>query len=241
MIEKPKLEVSLSPALFHLFDIKDTVVVIIDIFRATSTICAALHNGAKQVIPIASEEECRSYAALHNPEYITAGERSGKIIEGLDYGNSPLEYAPEVIAGKTLVLTTTNGTKQLHLAKSAQQIIIGSFLNLDVICEYLIQSNQKVLLACSAWKDRINLEDALFAGAVVSKIQSHFQMTCDSAAMVSALYEQSQKQTSLLEFLKHSSHYKRLSNFGLYEDLAYCTTMNLNPVLPIFDGKALHI
>src|SRR5690554_809498 len=172
MKKMPILEVCFSPALLHLYDLKNTVVVVIDIFRATSTICAALYNGAEKVIPIASVEECLSYKV--DPEVITAGERDGKIIEGLKNGNSPLEYDPEIIKGKTLVLTTTNGTKMLHMSKAAEQIIIGSFLNLNKVCDYLISQNKKALLACSAWKDRVNMEDTLFAGAVAHQVQNHF-------------------------------------------------------------------
>src|SRR5580698_4989865 len=119
---KPRLEVCFSPALLHLYDTKDTVVVIIDIFRATSTIAAALHNGAKCIIPVASVAECISIGeSIDNS--ITAGERDGKIAEGLQNGNSPLEYPKEFIDGKTLVLTTTNGTRLLHMIQDAECII----------------------------------------------------------------------------------------------------------------------
>lgn len=237
MNNKPVLEVCLSPALLHLFDLKETIVVIIDIFRATSTICAALDNGAKAVIPIASVDECLSINEELN--CLTAGERDGKVIEGLKHGNSPLEYNRELIEGKTLYLTTTNGTKLLHLAKDAEQIIIGSFLNLDAVCSYLVQSGKKVLLACSAWKDRINIEDSLFAGAVVDQIKDHFMLKCDSTIMAHSLFLQSKSYASILDSLKMSSHYSRLSGFGLQKDLAYCTTLNLHPVLPVFNGKEL--
>src|ERR1700758_5199729 len=113
-LEKPSLEVCLSPALLHLYNTKDVIVVIIDIFRATSTITAALHNGAKCVIPVASVAEC--VALGHEiPGSITAGERDGKIAEGLQHGNSPLEFPPSFIKDKTLILTTTNGTRLLHM------------------------------------------------------------------------------------------------------------------------------
>src|SRR5690606_23687430 len=136
MSEKPLLEVCLSPALLHLFDTRNTIVVIIDVFRATSTIAAALHNGAQKVIPIATVEDCLS---MHKrlPDCITAGERDGKVVPGLQYGNSPLEYHPEFIQGKTLALTTTNGTKLLHMVQDAAQIIKGSFLNLTAVAEFL--------------------------------------------------------------------------------------------------------
>ena len=240
MNEKPSLEVCLSPALLHLYDTKDTVVVIIDVFRATSTIAAALHNGAKVVIPVASVEEC---IAMKDKEEncITAGERDGKVAPGLQYGNSPLEYPTSFIEGKTLALTTTNGTKLLHMVQDADSIITGSFLNLDVVCQYLIQQNKNVLLACSAWKDRVNIEDSLFAGAVAEIVKEHFSLQCDSTRMVRELYIRSQEYPSLLEFVKDSNHYRRLSGFGLIKDLEYCTTPNLHPVVPIYNGRELVI
>lgn len=238
MIENPSLEVCLSPALLHLYDTTDTIVVIIDVFRATSTIAAALHNGAKMVIPVATVEECIDMKdKVEN--CITAGERDGKVAPGLEYGNSPLEYPRSFIQDKILALTTTNGTKLLHMVKGAEAIIIGSFLNLDAICAYLIAQGKKVLLACAAWKDRVNLEDSLFAGAVAEKIKPHFNLECDSTRIVRELYLQSKQYPSILEFVKDSNHYRRLAGFGLLKDLEYCTTLNLHPVVPIYNGKEL--
>jgi 2-phosphosulfolactate phosphatase len=234
---KPRLEVCYSPALLHLYDTTDAVVVIIDIFRATSTITAALHNGARSVIPVASVAECIAVGESI-PGSLTAGERDGKIVPGLQYGNSPLEFKPGFIDGKTLVLTTTNGTRLLHMVENAHEILIGSFLNLTVICDYLRQCNRKVVLGCASWKDRYNLEDTLFAGAVVDRIGDTFDINCDSARGARHLYRSS-GGTDLLEFLKDSSHYLRLSNYGLQRDLEYCTTPDLHPVIPVLRGREL--
>lgn len=240
MIEKPLLEVCLSPALLHLFDTRDTIVVIIDVFRATSTIAAALHNGARAVIPVASVAECIGMKDQVD-NCITAGERDGQVAPGLQYGNSPFEYPPDFISGKTLALTTTNGTKLLHMVRDADTIITGAFLNLDAVCNYLLQRNKKVLLACSAWKDRVNMEDTLFAGAVTSRLREHFTVHCDSALMAGKLYAQAAAYPVLLDFLRDTSHYRRLSGFGLVKDMEYCTTPNLHPVVPVYNGKELEI
>lgn len=238
---KPRLEVCFSPALLHLYDTTDTVVVIIDIFRATSTITAALHNGARCVIPVASVAECIDLGR-DIPGSITAGERDGKIAAGLQHGNSPLEYPVEFINDRTLVLTTTNGTRLLHMVKDAAAIVIGSFLNLQAICNYLQAEGKNVLLGCASWKDRFNMEDTLFAGAVVHHIGHAFDINCDSARAARILYE-STTGTDLLEFLKDSSHYRRLSAYGLVQDMQYCVTPDLHPVVPILRGRdivALH-
>ena len=232
----PRLEVCLSPALLHLYDTRGAVVVIIDIFRATSTITAALDNGAGSVIPVASVEECISIGkSLDNS--LTAGERDGKVAAGLEYGNSPLEYPRSFVEGKTLVLTTTYGTRRLHMGQDAGMIVIGSFLNLGAICDFLVQTNMNVILGCAAWKDRFNLEDTLFAGAVVESVAQHFEINCDSARAACHLHKAS--GGNYLDFLKDSSHYKRLAGFGLVKDMEYCTTPNLHPVVPVLRENRL--
>jgi 2-phosphosulfolactate phosphatase len=235
-IHKPSLEVCLSPALLHLFNTKDTITVIIDIFRATSTIVAALDNGAKSVIPVASVAECISLGNEIDGS-ITAGERDGKVADGLQYGNSPTEYPIAFVSGKTLVLTTTNGTRLLHMVNGAAEIIIGSFLNIDAVCNYLIGQNKNVLLACASWKDRFNLEDTLFAGAVVAKVKDYFTVNCDSA--VASLSFHNDSKGDYFNYLKQGAHYKRLSGFGLESDMIYCTTTNIHPIVPILRGKEL--
>ncbi|MBS0026011.1 2-phosphosulfolactate phosphatase [Chitinophaga sp. 22321] len=233
---KPSLEVCLSPALLHLFDVKNSIVVIIDVLRATSTICTALYNGASRVIPVSSVEECVNIGRAIGG--ITAGERDGKIAEGLAYGNSPFEYPRDFVENKTLVLTTTNGTKLLHMAKDAIQIITGSFPNISAVCEYLISQNQNVILGCAAWKDRINMEDTLFAGAVVSRIKQHFDVNCDSAIAAETLYESAKHD--IYTFMKQASHYQRLARYGLEKDIHYCLTPDGANVLPLFrDGELI--
>lgn len=234
---KPRLEVCLSPALLHLFDVKNSIVVIIDVLRATSTICTALYNGAAKVIPVASVEECVSIGRLLNA--ITAGERDGKIADGLLHGNSPFEYPNEFIGGKVLVLTTTNGTKLLHMAKDAIQIVTGSFPNISAVCEYLIGQGQNVILGCAAWKDRVNMEDTLFAGAVVSRIKTHFEMNCDSALTAETLYNSA--KADIFGYMKQASHFQRLAKYGLEEDIRYCLTNDGANVLPILRNGELVI
>ncbi|MBS1585591.1 MAG: 2-phosphosulfolactate phosphatase [Bacteroidetes bacterium] len=234
---KPRLEVCLSPALLHLYDTKGAIVVIIDVFRATSTIAAALHNGASKVIPVATVSECIELG-LRMTGSITAGERDGTIAEGLAHGNSPSEYPRRFVENKTLILTTTNGTRLLHMVQDAGTIITGSFLNLGAVCDYLSGQNANVLLACSAWKDRFNLEDTLFAGAVATRLRDQYDINCDSTRAACYLYERS-GGNDLISFLRDSSHYKRLAAYGLEADLQYCATPDLHPVLPILKGNEL--
>jgi len=237
---KPALYTCLSPSLLKLYDVSNSIVVIIDVLRATSTIATALQNGAKAIVPVDSVAECirigKQIAA------ITAGERDGQVAEGLEYGNSPFEYPASFVNGKTLVLTTTNGTKLLHMAldKGAKEIITGSFPNLDAVCEHLVKKNEPVLLGCAAWKDKINIEDTLFAGAVIDKIQEHFDIQCDSSQIALNLYHDA--KADLYEFMKanNASHYHRLTNYGLEKDIRYCLTPGGANVLPSYrDGKLM--
>jgi 2-phosphosulfolactate phosphatase len=237
---KPSLYTSLSPALLNLYDLDHTTVVIIDILRATSTIATALFNGAKCVIPVDSVSKCIQLGK--QIDGITAGERDGKIAEGLKHGNSPFEYPEEFIGNKTLVLTTTNGTRLLHMAleKGAARIITGAFCNLNSVCNYLLAENKNVILGCAAWKDKVNIEDLLFAGAVVNKIKDSFSVNCDSSQIAESLFLDGQHD--LFKFLKekNASHYHRLMGFGLEKDIRYCLTLNNADVLPFYeDGKLI--
>ncbi|MCX8019808.1 MAG: 2-phosphosulfolactate phosphatase [Chitinophagaceae bacterium] len=233
MSQKPPLFTVLSPALLHLYEPKDSIVVIIDVFRATSTIAAALYHGAKYVIPVDSVS--KAIEISRKISGIAAGERDGKIAEGLHHGNSPLEYSSDFIKDKILVLTTTNGTRLLQMAvdQSAQVIISGSFPNLAAVCDFLASGQKKVLLSCAGWKDRVNLEDALFAGAVIHYIGKYFTIHCDSSLMAKVMYEKN--KNDLLGFAPQMTHYHRLvERFGLIEDIRYCLSENVAPVLPVY-------
>ncbi len=237
MSNKPTLNTSLSPALLHLYDLSNSVVVIIDVFRATSTIASALYNGAKCVIPVDSVPKAIEISKSIGG--IAAGERDGMIAEGLQHGNSPLEYGREFIENQTLVLTTTNGTRLLQMAldKGADTIISGSFPNLSAVCDYLIAERKNVVLGCAGWKDRFNLEDTLFAGAVISRLKKEFMIHCDSSLMAESMYNK--HKNNLAGFAPKLTHYHRLvERFGLIEDIKFCLTADLANVLPLYkEGK----
>jgi 2-phosphosulfolactate phosphatase len=238
MSNKPSLYTSLSPALLHLYDLSNSVVVIIDVFRATSTIASALHNGARSVIPVDSVPKAIEIGK--NIGGIAAGERDGMIAEGLQHGNSPLEYSREFIGGKTLVLTTTNGTRLLQMAldRNASTIISGSFPNLSAVCDFLLKEKKNVVLGCAGWKDRFNLEDTIFAGAVIDRIAEHFTIHCDSSLMAQKMYLQ--HKDDLHAFAPQLTHYHRLvDRFGLIDDIKFCMTPDGANVLPLYSNGQL--
>lgn len=236
-MSKPVLHTLLSPRLIDLYNVQGSIVVIIDVFRATSTIATALYNGAKKIIPVDSVDKC--IAIGKECGGITAGERDGKVIEGLSYGNSPAEYGRDFIENKILVLTTTNGTRLLHMAlqNGADEVMTGSFPNLSKVCEYLTAQNKNVILGCSAWKDRFNLEDTLFAGAVISRIKENFTIHCDSSLMAEEMYNL--QKDNMKAFIRKTTHWHRLAGYGLESDLEYCVTPDVAPVLPFYKGGDL--
>ncbi len=238
---KPVVQTVLSPALLNLYELNSSIVVIIDVLRATSTIATALHHGAKEIIPVATVAECIQLGK--QMDAITAGERDGKIAEGLQYGNTPSVYTPKFVGGKTVVLTTTNGTRLLHqaLEADAEEIITGAFCNLSSVCQYLVQRQKNVLLACAAWRNRVNLEDTLFAGAVIDQIKDQFEIKGDSSQIAEILYQEA--RPGLFEYMKNkkASHYQRLMDQGLEADIRYCLSVNSADTLPVYENGRLAV
>ncbi len=232
-----KVEVVCSPELFPVyFDNKDCVVVVIDVFRATSAICAAFESGIKSLIPVTSVEEAITYK---QKGYKVGAERNAEIVEGFDFGNSPLMFKDDRFAGESLVLTTTNGTRALEIAKEANNVIIGAFTNLTAVCDYIERLDKDVLLLCAGWKGRFNLEDTLYAGAVAQKLAKNlrFQNLSDSSMAAIDMYNNA--KDDLFGFLGESSHRKRLSRLNMEEDIIYCLTEDLSDVVPILQGDTL--
>jgi 2-phosphosulfolactate phosphatase len=215
------IEVVLSPALLHLSNVKDKNVVVIDILRATSTICTAIHHGASSIKALRTPEEAK---LMSSHGYITAAERDGNKLEGFDMGNSPFECMNGKVQGKSIALTTTNGTKCIEAAENARarNVYSGSFLNLKAMALKLASEQTDVILLCAGWKDSFNLEDTLFAGALASEISSltETDIDCDAALMSMDIYNLA--KSDLVGYLKKSSHYKRLSHLHHEEDMVYC-------------------
>jgi len=231
-----KIEVCYTPQAYNLFHKDEAVVVVIDVFRATSAIVTAFYNGVSKMIPVATVQEAKEYQANG---FMAAAERDGEMIEGFELGNSPFGYMNSKVKGKTIAISTTNGTQAIEASRKASKIIIGSFLNLEVVCDYLVAQKKDVILVCAGWKNKFNLEDTLFAGAVVDKLttESDFQIDCDSAIASKHLY--CLAKDNLYDFLSNSSHRNRLAKLDLERDIKYCLTLNLCPIIPIMEGKYL--
>lgn len=229
-----KIEVCLTPALINLYAIEERIVVVIDILRATSSIVYGIDNGAAAIIPVAQVEDCLNYA---DKGFLLAAERNGEVVEGYDFGNSPFSYTAEKVAGKTVVLTTTNGTKALHLARKAHQVVIGSFLNLQALSEWLKTQERDVLLLCAGWKDQFNLEDTLFAGAVVNQLKSSFSPADDASVAAEDLYLLA--KDNLRAYVGKSSHSHRMVALNIEEDVKFCLQQNICEAIPVLVGDSL--
>ncbi|UXE66926.1 MAG: 2-phosphosulfolactate phosphatase [Chryseotalea sp. WA131a] len=221
------IDVCLSPELMHLYNVKDRTVVVVDILRATSCMVTALANGAESIMPFADLDECRK---MKTRGFVTSGEREGKKVEGFDKGNSPFEYMGDEVRGLKIAFTTTNGTQAIEKSKDAKQVIIGSFLNLTAVVKNLLLGENSVLIVCAGWKGRVNLEDTLFAGAVVEKLKDYLGPDCDAPLAARHLYNLAKDNMS--GFLGESSHIKRLNRLNIHEDFEFCLTVDKYNVLP---------
>ncbi len=231
-----RLEVCFSPALFDIHLNREANCVIIDVLRATSSICTALMNGATSLIPVSNTETLRQYKS---EGYVVAGERDGITLDFADFGNSPTNFSRENIEGKTVIYTTTNGTKSIMMASECHSVTIGSYLNFSALCSWLEEEQRDVLLFCAGWKNRFNLEDTLLAGAMCKRLLEggRFISECDSVAASLDLWQLA--EPDLLSYVEKAAQRGRLRQKRLDDILAYCHTFDLTRVIPVLRGNAL--
>lgn len=220
------LEVCFTPELIHLHDVAGKTVIVVDILRATSCMVTAFAFGVDRIKPFAELEDCR---IMGKSGFITSGERNGEKVEGFDKGNSPFEYMEE-IRGKKIAFTTTNGTQAISKSLAAKDVVIGAFLNLSAVSKYVAEGPNDILIVCAGWKGRVNLEDTLFAGAVVDRLKGQVNVDDDSAVIAHHLYTLAKNDK--VEFLRNASHIKRLNRLGIEKDIAFCLTEDTYQVVP---------
>jgi 2-phosphosulfolactate phosphatase len=230
---RPILETCLSPALIGQHDLSGKTAVVIDVFRATTTIVTALESGIAEVRPVLQLQEA---FALASEDYLPAAERDGNVAEGFEYGNSPLQYRNlNGLKGKRLALTTTNGTRCVALSQDAEEIVAGALRNRSAVARYLLATGRDAVLFCAGWKDRPNLEDTLLAGALTEALIAHF--ACGDDATWSALTLWEAARSDLSNWARRTSHYKRLVDKGMREDVLHCLELDNSQVVPVLrDG-----
>ena len=231
-----KIEICFSPSLLDLYQHQDSVVVVTDVFRATTTICTAFANGAQSIIPVATEQEALSYKSLG---YLVGAEQSTERCSFADFGNSPAEYSVEKVNRKSLVIKTTNGTKAIKGASQCHCLLIGAFVNLQALANRILAIGKDVLIVCSGADGRICLEDSLFAGALTSTLlaEEGVEAASDGARLAVALWHQANRNFSA--FLMQSEHALRLMRHGFRNDLNYCLRKSILGVVPELQGDKL--
>ena len=241
MLSKQSINVCLVSDLFKNYHLTDsTIVVVVDLLRATSVISTAFHYGIKDIIPVSSVADAKKF--LNTKNTIVAAERNAEALDGFDYGNSPFQYMNSEIKNKTLVLTTTNGTKAINMAKKFQ-VITACFINADSICNYLINSKRDILILCSGWKGVFNLEDSIFSGYLIDRLTSRkeYNINCDSAQVSQHLNKLA--EADYFKFLSNSAHRKRLKNLNIEKDTIFCLNPNISSsIIPtLVDGRLVQM
>jgi 2-phosphosulfolactate phosphatase len=231
-----KVEICFVPELYEYYHNENSVVVVVDVLRATTSICAAFVNGVKKIIPVASVEEAKAYKAKG---YIVASEKDGVKRDFADFGNSPHHFSSENIGDKELVYCTTNGTRTIHKAVGTKGIAIGAFPNLTAVAEWTIKHNTDILVLCAGWKGCFNLEDSLFAGALAEKILENpdYETISDSVAASLDLWSIAKKD--LPEYIKKTAQYTRLNKNGNGDSIEHCLVIDTTDVVPVFENNVL--
>ncbi len=235
MIQKG-LEICFSPAIFDAHSDSEAIVVIIDILRATSSICTAFANGVSEIIPVETVEEARE---MKNKGYLFAAERDGYVLDFADFGNSPFNFTPEKVGGKVVAYSTTNGTGMMKMASECHDVVIGSYLNFTALCRWLEVQDRKVIIVCAGWKKRFSLEDALCSGAIAERLlnSGRFTTCCDAVIAATDLWKMA--QGDLLGYIEKAAQRSRLRDKGLDDCIGYCHTFDMTGIIPVLRDSKL--
>jgi 2-phosphosulfolactate phosphatase len=215
------------------YENKNAIVVVTDILRASSAIVTAFMNGVEQLIPVGTLDEAKSYK---EKGYMVAAERDGIVRDFADFGNSPYNFSADRVHGKEIVYSTTNGTQAIHLASSGHEVLIGAYLNIGALAKYIRSSRRDLLILCAGWKNKFNLEDTLFAGALAELVLADDQFTtiCDSAHGAMDLYNIAKK--NMMGYIDKVAQRHRLKKNGLDDVIAYCHEIDRTKMIPVFRG-----
>ena len=226
-----KVEACFSPALYKDYENTEAIVVVTDILRASSAIVTAFMSGVKTIIPVGTLKEARAYKAKG---YMVAAERDGIVRDFADFGNSPYNFTPERVKGKEIVYSTTNGTQAIHLASSGKEVLIVAYLNLTALAEYITGQDSDVLIFCAGWKNKFNLEDTLFAGALSEMIlrDSNFHTICDSVHASMDLYQVA--SVNMMDYIEKVAQRHRLKKNGLDDVIGYCHQVDETDLVPYY-------
>jgi 2-phosphosulfolactate phosphatase len=224
-------------------DVLNRVVAVVDVLRASTSIAVALANGARAIVPLGSSEEVVSRAkSLERSEVKLAGERRMQPIPGFDMGNSPLEFTREAVEGKTVLMSTTNGTPAILAAPGARDVVVASYVNFSAVLSMLraaLRGGTDVAIICAGQDRRFALEDAACAGLFVQHITSkHSKAEINDAAQAAMLIDK-RFGSNLKRLLKLSAHGIALADAGFGDDLAACADLDSHPVVPVYQDRQI--
>lgn len=236
-----KINVIISADHIEQEDLRDKIVVVIDMLRATSVITTALGNGAKRVIPLLTVEE--SFEKAEEVKklgecVVLGGERKALKIDRFDFSNSPLEYTKSKVQDKTVIITTTNGTRALNLCLNSKKILVGAMINGKAIVNKLLELNQDVVFVNAGTNGEFSIDDFICAGYMISLLKKNTSCQLTDIAKTSEfIYRQNKDITS---FIKEATHYEILKGLGLEKDLEYCSSKDILDIVPYFeDGNII--
>ncbi|SFC68482.1 2-phosphosulfolactate phosphatase family protein [Clostridium uliginosum] len=235
-----KIDVIISANHIDENKIKDKIVVVIDMFRATSVITAAINNGCKAVIPyLTIEETLEASKKFNKGEYLLGGERNAVRIENFDLSNSPLEYTRNMVNDKTVLMTTTNGTRALTKSLGAKRIFVAAMINGEAVAEKLININEDVVIVNAGTNGEFSMDDYICGGYIINSIlkeKKSVQLT-DIAKTSNMIYE---SNSNIISYVKHASHYALMKSINLDEDIDYCMKKSIIDVVPEYiNGKII--
>lgn len=230
------LEICFTPAAFDAHADSEAVVVVIDVLRATSSICTAFASGVREIIPVGTVEEAREMKARG---FLLAAERDGYVLDFADFGNSPFNFTPENVKGKSVAYSTTNGTGIIKRAASCHDVVIGSYLNMTALCNWIEGQGRKVVIVCAGWKSRFSLEDAVCAGAMAERLlqTGRFSTICDSVHAATDLWNAA--RDDLTGYIEKAAQRSRLRDKGLDDCISYCHTFDITDVVPVLREEKL--
>lgn len=219
-MNKNTIEVCFAPALFPYITTKEKALfVVVDILRATTSMSLAFHNGARSIIPVSDVEETRKFK---DKGLLIAGERDCRKVEGFDFGNSPFDFVPEKVRGRTIAYSTTNGTQAIELAKNIGSVMIAAFVNFTSSLQWIMKQNKNTVIFCSGWQNTFSLEDAVFAGALIDRMmnEGNYEMTGDSSIVSLELWKAAQPDYT--GFLRQGTHRNRLLQYYSEKEIDFC-------------------
>jgi 2-phosphosulfolactate phosphatase len=241
-----KIDVCFDPFELDELELRGKNIIVVDVLRSSTTIVIALNNGAREIIPVESiENAVKISGSLFGDVTLRGGERNGKTIQGFNLGNSPLEYTEATVKGKSIIFCTTNGSVAMYKSRFAQNLAIGSFVNISTVIEFVKELQSDFLIVCAGKANTVSnfsLEDTVCAGMIVHQLSAakdlKLELT-DSSLASRALFKTYGK--SLLKLMKNTEHGKYLVEIGFLEDIKVAAAVDSYPVLPVLSGNVIKL